>query len=56
MKTFLRRHRAVNLWAVILAVLFALYAGVIGSRTAANAVVAVTQMLKDGFAALWYIL
>ena len=55
MKTFLRRHRAVNLWAVALAVLFALYAAVIGSRAAANAVVAVTQTIKDAFASLWYI-
>ena len=55
MKKFLRRHRAVNLWAVILAVLFMLYAAVIGSRAAANAAVAVTQVIKDAFAALWYI-
>ncbi len=55
MKDFFRRHRAVNLWAVILAVLFAGYAVVISSRTMANAVVAVTQTLKEAFAVLWYI-
>ena len=55
MKSFFRRHRAVNLWAIVLAVLFALYAAVIDDRSAANAVVAVTQRIKETFAVLWYI-
>ena len=56
MKEFLRRHRAVNLWAITLAVLFVLYAVVIGNRAAANAVVSVTQWLKNAFAVIWYII
>ena len=55
MKSFLKKHRAEHLWAVILAALFALYAAVIDNRAAANAVVAATQKIKDGFAAVWYI-
>ncbi len=55
MKNFLKRHRTVNLWALILSALFALYAAVVSSRSAANAVAAVSQALKEGFAAIWYI-
>lgn len=53
MKHFLKQP--VNLWLVILAALFGCYAAVINSRAAANAVVRVTQALKDAFAAVWYI-
>ena len=53
MKHFLKRP--VNLWLVILAALFACYAAVINNRAAANAVVTVTQTIKEGFAAVWYI-
>lgn len=55
MKSFLKKHRMEHLWAIGLAALFVLYAAVIGNRTAANAVVAATQRIKDGFAAVWYI-
>lgn len=55
MLNFFKRHRAVNLWLVILAALFAGYSAVIDSRAAANATAAVTQTLKDTFAAVWYI-
>ena len=55
MRSFLKKHRPEHLWAVILAALFALYAAVIDNRAAANAVVAATQKIKDGFAAVWYI-
>ena len=55
MKRFLKRHRTVNIWLGILAALFAVYTVVIGSRAAANAVVTVTQTLKNAFSAVWYI-
>ena len=54
MRAFLKQHRAVHIWAVLVAALFGLYAWGISSRGAANAVSAVTQRLKDGYARLWY--
>ena len=54
MRAFLKQHRAVHIWAVLVAALFGLYAWGISSRGAANAVSAVTQNLKDGYARLWY--
>ena len=55
MRAFLKRHRAVHIWALLVAVLFGLYAYGISSRQAANAVSAVTQAMKDGYARLWYL-
>ena len=55
MRAFLKRHRAVHIWALLVAALFGLYAWGISSREAANAVSAVTQTLKDGYARLWYL-
>ena len=54
MRAFLKRHRAVHIWALLVAALFGLYAYGISSRQAANAVSAVTQAMKDGYARLWY--
>lgn len=55
MRAFLKKHRAVHIWAVLVAALFGLYAWGISSREAANMVSAVTQSLKDGYARLWYL-
>ena len=55
MREFLKRYRAIHIWAAILALLFGCYTGIIQSRAAANTVVAATQRIKDGFAAVWYI-
>lgn len=55
MRAFLKRHRAVHIWALLVAALFGLYAYGISSRQAANAVSAVTQAMKDGYARLWYL-
>ena len=54
MRAFLKRHRGVHIWAMLVAALFGLYAWGISSREAANAVSAVTQAMKDGYARLWY--
>ena len=54
MRAFLKKHRAVHIWTVLVAALFGLYAWGISSREAANTVSAVTQSLKDGYARLWY--
>ena len=55
MRAFLKKHRAVHIWAVLVVALFGLYAWGISSREAANMVSAVTQSLKDGYARLWYL-
>lgn len=55
MRAFLKKHRAVHIWAVLVVALFGLYAWGISSREAANTVSAVTQSLKDGYARLWYL-
>ena len=55
MRAFLKRHRGVHIWAMLVAALFGLYAWGISSREAANAVSAVTQAMKDGYAQLWYL-
>ena len=55
MGAFLKRHRAVHIWALLVAALFGLYAWGISSREAANTVSAVTQAMKDGYARLWYL-
>lgn len=54
MGAFCKRHWKVHLWALGVAALFALYAWAISSRERANAVSAATQVLKDGYARLWY--
>ena len=54
-KKFLKRYALLHSWVLALVIWFAAYAAVIHSRTAANAVTAVTQKIKDGFAAVWYI-
>ena len=55
MRAFFKRQRAVHIWALLVAALFGLYAYGISSRQAANAVSAVTQAMKDGYARLWYL-
>lgn len=55
MGAFLRRHRAVHIWLVGLLALFGVYWYGISSREAADAVSAVTQRVKDGYARLWYL-
>ncbi|MBR2132408.1 MAG: DUF3810 domain-containing protein [Oscillospiraceae bacterium] len=54
-KNFLKRYALLHGWVLVLVVWFAAYTAVIHSRAAANAVTAVTQRIKDGFAAVWYI-
>ena len=54
MGAFCKRHWKVHLWALGVAALFARYAWAISSRETANAVSAATQVLKDGYARLWY--
>lgn len=56
MKQFFKRYWQLHLWLAILAVLFGLYRLVISRREFANAVVSATQVLKDGFSALWYLI
>lgn len=55
MKAFLRRHRAVHIWALGVLAIFGVYW--YGSRTtsAANMVSGLTQWMKDGYARLWYL-
>ena len=55
MAKFLKRHRGVHIWLAILAALFAVYAAVIGHSAAASSVSALTQYIKDGYAAVWYL-
>ena len=55
MMQFLKRHRVVHIWAAILALIFGFYRWAISSRANANAVTAVTQRIKDGYAHLWYL-
>ncbi len=55
MKDFLKRHAPLHIWVLVLAVLFGGYTWAISSRSAANAVVSVTQIVKDTFASVWYI-
>ena len=56
MREFLRRHRAVHLWALGVLALFCTYGCATSSPAAANAVSAVTQRIKDGWARFWYLL
>ena len=55
MRAFFRRHRAVHIWALVVAALYGFYGWAIHSRETANAVSAVTQAMKDGYARLWYL-
>lgn len=55
MRAFLKRHRVVHIWLAALLALFVLYRLAVSSAAAANAVSAVTQRLKDGYARLWYL-
>ena len=55
MREFFRRRRAVHLWFLGALVLYGLYFLAISSRMGANAVSAAAQVLKDGYAGLWYI-
>ena len=54
MRRFLGRHAVVHSWLLLLAILFAVYFYGISSTAAANRVAAVTQIVKDSFAGLWY--
>lgn len=54
MKDFWKRHRMVHRWGLLLVAVFALYRVTIARSVTANAVCAVTQRIKDGFAAVWY--
>ena len=56
MKRWIKRHEKLHLWFLTLVALFWGYREVIGSRPVANAVVSVTQWIKDALAAVWYIL
>ena len=53
MKAFMLRHRRVHIWLFGVLVLFGIYWSGISSPQAANAVSAVTQAMKDGYAGLW---
>ncbi len=55
MKAFFRRYWGIHLWFIMLAVLFGCYRLVISHRELANTVVSATQVLKDAFSALWYL-
>jgi hypothetical protein len=55
MKAFMLRHRRVHIWLFGVLVLFGIYWSGISSPQAANAVSAVTQAMKDGYAGLWYL-
>ena len=55
MAAFLKRHRTVHIWLLAVLALFGVYWYGISSRDAANAVSAVTQQMKDGYARLWYL-
>lgn len=52
--SFFRRHRGVHIWLLAVLAAFGLYRWAISSAAAANRVVAVTQVIKDGYAAFWY--
>ena len=55
MKAFLKRHWRVHLWLLGVLAIFCVYWYGLSSKQAANAVSAVTQGLKDGYAKLWYL-
>ena len=55
MRTFFKRHLWVHIWALAVLALFCGYWYGISSPAAANAVSAVTQRVKDGYARLWYL-
>lgn len=55
MKAFLKRHWRVHLWLLGVLAVFCVYWYGISGRQAANAVSAVTQRLKDGYARFWYL-
>ena len=55
MVKFLKKHRGVHIWLAVLAALFGVYTAVISSSAAATALSTVTQRVKDGYAALWYL-
>lgn len=55
MRGFFKRHLGVHIWLVGVLALFGVYRLAIRSRAAANAVSAVTQAVKDGYARLWYL-
>ena len=55
MRAFFKRHLGVHIWLLGVLTLFALYWAGVSSPAAANAVCAVTQRLKDGYAGLWYL-
>ncbi|MCI8681317.1 MAG: DUF3810 domain-containing protein, partial [Oscillospiraceae bacterium] len=55
MRAFFKRHLGVHIWLLGVLALFALYWAGVSSPAAANAVCAVTQRLKDGYAGLWYL-
>lgn len=56
MKNFLKRHRVIHLWMLALVALFSFYRWAISGHGSANAVTAVTQVIKDGYANLWYLI
>ncbi len=56
MAAFLKRHRGVHIWLAVVVAVFGLYRWGISSAAAANRVTAVTQVIKDGYARLWYLL
>ena len=55
MRAFFRRHLGVHIWAMGVLALFGIYWYGISSPAAANAVSGVTQVIKDGYAKLWYL-
>ena len=55
MAAFLRRHKGVHIWLLCDILLFAIYWLAIRTRQSANAFSAFTQVVKDGYACLWYI-
>ena len=54
MAAFFKRHLGVHIWALGVLAIFGVYRWGISSAETANALSAVTQTIKDGYARLWY--
>ena len=55
MRAFIKRHRGIHIWALGILALFCVYWYGISSPAAANTVSGITQHIKDGCAAFWYL-
>ena len=55
MRDFLKRHRAVHIWALTVLTMFGFYRYAISSSEAATSFCVLTQSIKDGYAGFWYL-